>query len=355
LGRAIGFQIGSQWRNACPGTSGSNRSRSASMKPIGWIIATLAFAAMITGGVGHAESYPSRVIHLILPQPAGGAVDLIARSLAQNFSESLGRPVIVENMPGANGGIAAERVARSTPDGYTLMVAVDSNLVVNPSLYASLAYDPFRDFVPISIIAGLHMVLVANPDVPANTVGELIAYAKAHPNKLNYAGIGLGTSPHMGMELFKRITKTQINEVEYRGTSQAMADVLSHTVDVMLTGPPAAQALSKGGKLKLLAITGPSRLPQMPDVPTLAEAGVPGCEIESWFGLLAPANTPKPILDLLSREVKKAVAEPQFVGRMQTQGLNIIGSTPEQMTLRMKDDTKKWKTLIDDAGLKIEQ
>jgi tripartite-type tricarboxylate transporter receptor subunit TctC len=258
-------------------------------------------------------------------------------------------------MPGANGSIAAERVARSDPDGYTLMVAVDSNLVVNPSLYASLSYDPFRDFAPISIIAGLHMVLVANPNVPAGTVGELIAYAKAHPNKLNYAGIGLGTAPHMGMELFKRITQTQINQVEYRGTSQAMADVLSGTVDVMLTGPPSAQALSKGGKLKLLAVTGPSRLPQMPDVPTLAEAGVPGGEIESWFGLLAPAKTPKPILDLLSQQVKKTVAEPQFVNRMQAEGLNVIGSTPEQMMLRMQEDTKKWKKLIDDAGLKIEQ
>jgi tripartite-type tricarboxylate transporter receptor subunit TctC len=326
-----------------------------SMKPIGWIIATLAFAVLITGGVGHAETYPSRVIRFILPQPAGGAVDLIARSIAQSFSQSLGQPVIVENMPGANGGIAAERVARSDPDGYTLMVAVDSNLVVNPSLYASLAYDPFRDFVPISIIAENHLVLVANPNVPANSVGELIAYAKAHPNKLNYAGIGLGTAQHMGMELFKRITKTQINLVEYRGTSQAMADVLSGTVDVMLTGPPSAQELSKGGKLKLLGVTGPSRLPQMPDVPTLAEAGVPGYEIQSWFGLLAPAKTPKPILDLLSQQVKKAVAEPQFVDRMQAQGLNIIGSTPEQMMQRMQDDTKKWKTLIDDAGLKIEQ
>lgn len=315
----------------------------------------LVLRALLAGSVAYAETYPSRVIRLILPQPPGGVVDLIARSLGQNLSESLGQPVIIENVPGANGGIAAGRVIRSAPDGYTLMVAVDSNLVVNPSLYPSLAYDPFRDFAPVSIIAGLHMVLVANPAVPANNVAELIAYAKAHPNKLNYAGIGLGTSPHMGMELFKAITRTEINQVEYRGTSQAMTDVLSGTINVMLTGPPAAQAMSKDGKLKLLAVAGPHRLPQMPDVPTLAEAGVPGCEIESWFGLLAPANTPKPILDLLSKEVQKAVAEPKFVSRMQTQGLNIIGNTPEQMTARMQDDTKKWKRLIDAMGMKIER
>lgn len=319
-------------------------------------IETVAFVAqvLIGGGAAHAKTYPSEVIRLILPQPAGGAVDLIARSLGQRLSESLGQPVIVENVPGANGGIAAARVARAAPDGYTLMFAVDSNLVVNPSLYPNLTYDPFRDFAPISIVAGLYMVLVANPNVPANTVGELIAYAKANPNKLNYAGIGLGTSPHMGMELFKFITKTQINEVEYRGTAQAMTDVLSGVVDIMLTGPPSAKALSKDGKLKLLAVAGPQRLPLMPDVPTLAEAGVPGIEIESWFGLLAPAKTPKPILNLLSKEVKKAAADPRFMDLMHSQGLEIIISTPEQMMSRMRDDTKKWKQLIDEVGIKIE-
>jgi tripartite-type tricarboxylate transporter receptor subunit TctC len=319
------------------------------------VVLAIAVRALLAGSVADAETYPSRVIRLILPQPAGGAVDLIARSLGENISESLGQPVIVENVPGANGGVAAERVIRSAPDGYTLMVAVDSNLVVNPSLYTNLTYDPFHDFVSISIIAGLYMVLVANPDVPANTVAELIAYAKAHPNKLNYAGIGLGTSPQMGMELFKAITKTQINQVEYRGTSQAMADLVSGTIDVMFTAPPAAQAMSKAGKLKPLAVAGPNRLPQMSDVPTLAEAGVPGCEIESWFGLLAPANTPKPVLDRLSNEVQKTVADPKFISRMQAQGLNVIGSTAEQMTARMQDDTKKWKQLINDVGIRIEQ
>ena len=153
------------------------------------VVLAIAVRALLAGSVADAETYPSRVIRLILPQPAGGAVDLIARSLGENISESLGQPVIVENVPGANGGVAAERVIRSAPDGYTLMVAVDSNLVVNPSLYTNLTYDPFHDFVSISIIAGLYMVLVANPDVPANTVAELIAYAKAHPNKLNYGGL----------------------------------------------------------------------------------------------------------------------------------------------------------------------
>ena len=185
------------------------------------------------------------------------------------------QPVIVENMPGANGSLAAAQVARATPDGYTLMLAVDSNLVINPSLYNNLNYDPFRDFAPISIIAKLHMVLVANPKVPANTVQELIAYAKAHPNKLNYASIGFGTAMHMGMELFKYDTHTEINQVSYRGTAPAMTDVVAGIVDVMFTGPPSAKAMSEGGKLKLLAVASPQRMPLMPDVPTVNEAGRP--------------------------------------------------------------------------------
>ncbi len=222
------------------------------------------------------------------------------------------QPVIVENMPGANGSLAAAQVARATPDGYTLMLAVDSNLVINPSLYHNLNYDPFRDFAPISIIAKLHMVLVANPKVPANTVQELIAYAKAHPNKLNYASIGFGTAMHMGMELFKYDTHTEINQVSYRGTAPAMTDVVAGIVDVMFTGPPSAKAMSEGGKLKLLAVASPQRMPLMPDVPTVNEAGVPGFEMASWFGLLAPAKTPKEIVERLSKEVQKAVADPKF-------------------------------------------
>ena len=235
------------------------------------------------------------------------------------------------------------------------MLAVDSNLVVNPSLYHNLTYDPFRDFVPISIIAKLHMVLVANPKVDANNVLELIAYAKAHPNKLNYASIGLGTAMHMGMELFKFATKTEINQVSYRGTAPAMTDVVAGIVEVMFTGPPSAKAMSEGGKLKLLAVAAPKRMALMPDVPTMEEASVPGYEMASWFGLLAPAKTPKAIVDRLSQEVKKAVDDPKFGERMKAQGLESVGSTPEAMLSTMQVDTKKWAELIEATGIKIPQ
>ena len=206
-----------------------------------------------------AQDYPSHPIKFILPQPAGGAVDLIARTLGERLSEQMKQPVVVENRPGANGGLAAADVARSTPDGYTLFVAVDTNLVVNPTLYPNLPYDPFRDFAPISVLTRLPLVLVANPQVPANNVRELIAYAKANPGKLNYASIGLGTQQHLGMELFKLMTKTDINQVEYRGTAAAMTDVIAGNVDIMFTGTPSAKGMSEGGKLKLLAVTGKTR------------------------------------------------------------------------------------------------
>jgi tripartite-type tricarboxylate transporter receptor subunit TctC len=320
------------------------------------VSAALALACIVAApDLARAQDYPSRPIKLVLPQPAGGAVDLIARSLGERLSEQMQQPVIVENMPGANGSLAGAAVARAAPDGYTLMLAVDSNLVINPSLYNNLNYDPFRDFAPIGVIAKLNMVLVANPKVEAANVGELVAYAKAHPNKLNYAGIGIGSAMHMGMELFKFMTKTEINHVSYRGTAPAMTDVVAGVVDVMFTGPPSAKSMSEGGKLKLLAVASPQRMALMPDVPTVSESGVAGYEMASWFGLLAPAKTPKAITDRLSQEVNKAVNDPRFSGRMAAQGLQVVGGTPEQMLARMQADTRKWADLIKATDIRIPQ
>jgi tripartite-type tricarboxylate transporter receptor subunit TctC len=301
------------------------------------------------------DAYPSKPIRFVLPQPAGGAVDLIARSLGDRMSESMRQPVIVENQPGANGGLAAGQVMRATPDGYTLFMAVDTNLVVNPSLYPNLAYDPFRDFTPISVIAKVHLVLVASSKVEANSVRELIALAKAKPGKLNYASIGLGTQAHLGMELFKLMTKTDIAMVSYRGTAPAMTDLAAGVVDVMFTGPPSAMALAAGGKVKMLALAAPGRLSLMPQVPTVAEAGVPGYELSGWFGLLAPARTPQNVIDRLSGEVKKAVADPKLKDRLTDQGLVVAGSSPEEMLALMRADSRKWSDVITATGVKIPQ
>ena len=278
-----------------------------------------------------AQDYPARPIKLVLPQPAGGAIDLISRTLGDRLAEQMQQPMIVENLPGANGGLAAGQVARSAPDGYTLFMAVDTNLTVNPNLYPNLGYDPFGDFVPISVLTKVSLVLVANPKVPANNVRDLIAHAKANPGKLNYASIGLGTQAHLGMELFKLMTKTDINMVSYRGTAPAMTDVVAGQVDVMFTGPPSAKAMSEGGKLKILAVGGKQRLALMPEVPTVDEAGVPGYELVGWFGILAPAKTPKPLLDRLTREVRQAVTDRQFSDKMTAQGLEVVGSTADDM------------------------
>jgi tripartite-type tricarboxylate transporter receptor subunit TctC len=303
--------------------------------------------------VAGAQDYPSHAIRLVLPQPPGGAIDLIARTLAERLSEQMGRPVIVENRPGANGGLAAGDVVRSAPDGYTLFMAVDTNLVVNPTLYHDLPYAPFRDFAPISVLTRSELVLVANPKLPADTVRELIAYAKANPGKLNYASIGLGTQSHLGMELFKLMTKTQITRIDYRGTAPAMTDVVAGRSDIMITGPPSAKAMSEGGKLKLIAVTGKQRHPLMPDVPTIDESGVPGYSVTGWFGILAPARTPQAVLDRLSKEVQAAVADQRFRNTMTNVGLDVVGSTPAEMLALMHADTKKWAAVIQATGAKI--
>jgi tripartite-type tricarboxylate transporter receptor subunit TctC len=322
------------------------------------ILAALVCSILIASTAGrpaHADDYPSKPIRLVLPQPAGGAVDLIARSLGDRLSEQMRQPVIIENQPGANGGLAASQVTRATPDGHTLFMAVDTNLVVNPSLYPNLPYDPFRDFIPISIVAKVYLVLVASALVQAGSVQELIAYAKANPGKLNYASIGLGTQAHLGMELFKLMTKTDIAQVSYRGTAPAMTDIAAGVVEVMFTGPPSAMSLAAGGKVKLLAVASPQRSKLMPNVPTVQEAGVPGYELAGWFGLLAPAKTPPSVVDRLSAEVKKAVADARLKDRLTEQGLEVFGSSSEEMLGIMRSDTKKWSEVIAATGAKIPQ
>jgi len=319
------------------------------------IVLAVATCAALAATARADDRYPSRPVKLVLPQPAGGAVDLIARALADRLAEQMGQPFIVENMPGANGSIAGGNVARAPADGYTLMLAVDSNLVINPSLYHTLTYDPFKDFAPISIIARLNMVLVANPKVSANSVRELIDYAKQNPNKLNYAEIGIGSAMHMGMEQFKFMTKTEINRVSYRGTAPAISDVVAGNVDLMFTGPPSAKSMSEGGKLKVLAVASAERMALMPDVPTVAEAGVPGYTMASWFGLLAPAKTSAAIVERLSAETKKAVSSQAFQDRMKSVGLEIDGGTPAAMLETMRSDTQRWAELIKATGITIPQ
>jgi tripartite-type tricarboxylate transporter receptor subunit TctC len=316
-------------------------------------VALFALAIAATGPARAEDQYPTRLISIVLPQPAGGAVDLIARTLGERLSESMKQPVIIENKPGANGSLAAGQVARATPDGYTLFLAVDTNLVVNPSLYPDITYDPFKDFVPIGVIAKLYLALVSNPKLPVDNIADLIKLAKAKPGKLNYGSIGYGSPHHLGMELFKLETKTDLMQVQFRGTAATNAALIGGVVDVGFTGPQAAISLAKSDKLKILAVTSPQRSKLLPNVPTMQEQGVPGFELSTWFGLLAPANTPKSIVDKLSREMRKAVADPEFKNRITTLGLDVVGSTPEEMLALMKTDTVHWRNLIETTHAKV--
>jgi tripartite-type tricarboxylate transporter receptor subunit TctC len=309
----------------------------------------------LAGSVRAQDSYPSKPIHLIVTTAAGGAGDLVARAVADRLSESMRQPVIIENQPAGNGGIAAGQVAKAAPDGHTLMTVVDSTLTINPHLYRNLAYDPFRDFAPVSMITRLPLVLVTSNSVQAKSVRELIELARANPGKLNYASTGVGTVLQIGMELFKLMTKTDIVHVPYRATTTAMADLMGGRIDLILIGQSSVKPLMEAGKLKVLAIASPQRSPLMPEVPTLEEAGVPGYEVRSWFGMLAPARTPASIVDRLAREVKKAAVDPRFVAALAPQGMQIIASSPEEMQTAMQADSRKWGEVIAATGTTINQ
>jgi tripartite-type tricarboxylate transporter receptor subunit TctC len=309
---------------------------------------------LLLSGAAAAQDYPARPIRLVLPQPPGGAVDFISRTLGATLQKSLGQAIVVDNKPGANGIVAAEFVARSPADGYTLFMAVDTNLVVNPNLYAKVPYDPFRDFAPISVIARNGLVLVANPAFPPHNVAEVIAYAKANPGKVNYASIGYGSQHHLGMELFKAMAGIDLVHVPYKSQAAALSDIAQGAASIGLSGTPAALALSKAGQLKILAVTSLERSKYLPQLPTMAESGLPGFDVSGWFGLLAPASTPQPVLARLQQDVRKALEDAEFRAGLSKVGLEPVGGTPAEMLALMKSDTEKWAKVIRDSGAKIE-
>ena len=308
----------------------------------------------LVAGMTSAQDYPARPLHLVLPQPPGGAVDFISRTLGATLQKSMGQAIVVDNKPGANGIVAAEFVAKAPADGYTLFMAVDTNLVVNPNLYAKVPYDPFRDFAPISVIARNGLVLVANNSFPPSNVAEVIAYAKANPGKVNYASIGYGSQHHLGMELLKAMAKIDLVHVPYKSQAAALSDIVQGAASIGLSGTPAALALSKGGQLKILAVTSLERSKYLPQLPTMAESGLPGYDVNGWFGLLAPASTPAPVMGRLQQEVRTAMDDAEFRAALLKVGLDPVGSTSAQMLALMKSDTEKWAKVIRDSGAKIE-
>jgi tripartite-type tricarboxylate transporter receptor subunit TctC len=311
---------------------------------------------LISAAAVHAQDgYPSKPIQVVVTTAAGGALDLVARTVADRLSPSLHQPIIIDNQPAGNGSVAAGQFAKAMPDGHTLMMVVDSTMTINPHLYRNLSYDAFRDFAPVSVITRLPLVLVSNPSVQARDLKELIAVVKANPGKLNYASTGVGTQLHIGMEMFKLLTKTDIVHVPYRATTSAMADLLGGRIDLALIGLSSAKMQVESGKLRPYAIAAPQRSSLMPDVPTAEEAGLPGFEVRSWFGMFAPARTPPGVIDRLSREIKKASTDPKFVEALAPQGMQIIASSPEEMAQALREDFKKWGDVIRDTGTTINQ
>lgn len=303
--------------------------------------------------LAHAETYPSRPVRIIVPSSAGGGTDISARVLAQHLSVALGQQFVIENRPGAGQMIGIEAAAHAPPDGYTLLMAA-STLALNPIMFRKVPYDPERDFAPISEVASLPNVLVTHPDQAIHSVKDLIALAKREPGKLTYASAGIGTSPHMGMELFKYLAGVDITHIPYRGTAPALTDTISRSVTVTLASALSSKPHVDGGRLRALGVSGGKRLDGLPDVPTIAEAGVPGYEALQWYGLLAPTGTPAEIVARLQDEVAKALKAADVKERLAADGAEGVGSTPAEFAARIKGELKKWREVADAAGIKPE-
>ncbi|HZA49135.1 MAG TPA: tripartite tricarboxylate transporter substrate binding protein [Myxococcaceae bacterium] len=301
-----------------------------------------------------AEPYPSKPIKVIVPFPAGGTTDLVARVIGQELTKAWGQQVVVENRPGAGGNIGSEAAAKSPPDGYTLLMGTVGTHGINPSLYKKLPYDAVKDFAPITLATSGPNILVVHPSLPAKSVKELIAYAKANPAKLNFASSGNGTSIHLCGELFKTKTGLQMTHVPYKGSAPAVTDLIGGQVQLMFDNMPSAWPHVKTGKLRALAVTTAKRSQTAPDLPTIAESGVPGFDATSWFGLLAPAGTPKEIVTKLNKETVRILKTPEVKERLLAQGAEPVGNSPEQFAAHIKAEIEKWRKVVEASGAQID-
>jgi tripartite-type tricarboxylate transporter receptor subunit TctC len=302
----------------------------------------------------HAETYPSKSIKIVVPYPAAGTPDILSREVAAKLTKALGQQVIVDNRPGAGGNIGSDLVAKSAPDGYTLIMATVATHSINQALYKKLPFDPIKDFAPIILVATTPNVLVVNPKLPVKTVKDLIALAKSKPGELTFASGGNGTSHHIGGSLFQKLTGVQMTHVPYKGSGAALPDMIGGQVDIMFDNLTSSMPHIKSGKLRAIATTGTTRSAALPDLPTVAEAGVPGFEITAWFGLLAPANTPQAILNRLNREVTKILTLPEMTAKLIAQGAEPAPGTPQQLAQFIKDKTAQWAPIVKASGAQID-
>jgi len=317
--------------------------------------AALAFLALSFAQLALAQPYPSKPIRIVVPYPAGGGLDLIARAVGNQLAQRWGQAVVVENKPGSGTIVAADGVAKSAPDGHTLLLTTDSTITINPHLYAKLPYDPVKDFAPVTQLVFLNQLLLANSAVPANNLKELIAYAKANPNKLNYASYGSGSQPNLAMEMFKSQAGIEVVHVPYKGIPQAVPAVIAGEVQLTFSGAASSIAHIRGARLKPLAIGGRSRLALLPDVPTFAEQGFPEIPSNAWFGLFAPAGTPREVIGKLHGEITKMLKEPEFNQReVVAKGYELVASTPEEFAAFLAADSVRNARAVKISGARVE-
>jgi tripartite-type tricarboxylate transporter receptor subunit TctC len=312
-----------------------------------------ALATSVVVAPATAADYPDRPIRFVVPLAPGGAVDIAARAIAQELSVNLKQQVVVDNRSGGGGNIGAEIVAKAPPDGYTMVMGSSSNFGVNPTLYKNLPYDAVRDFTPVTLTSFAPNALYVHPSVPAQTVKELVALAKAKPGTLNYASSGQGSSSHMAGELFKLVAGVDITNVPYKGTGQALTDVLGGQVQMQFGSVMAVLQHVKSGKLRVLAVTVPKRVPAIPQVPTMAEAGYPGVETTVWTGVLVPAKTPAPIVAKLNREIVAILKKPDVRERFAAQGAEAVGSTSAEFAAHIRREIDKWGKVVRAARLTV--
>ncbi|MBU6190559.1 MAG: tripartite tricarboxylate transporter substrate binding protein [Betaproteobacteria bacterium] len=307
-----------------------------------------------TAVAAQAQTFPTKPIRLVCPFPPGGAVDIASRAIAAELSKTIGQPVSVENKPGAGGNIGGVEVARSAPDGYTLLMTTSGINGINPVLYRKMPFDPNKDLTSVAALVSLSNVLVAHPSVKATNVAELLALLRSNPGKVTFASSGSGTSIHMSGEMFMHLTGTRMIHVPYKGSAPAITDLLGGQVQVMFDNIPSALPHIRSGKLRALATTGAQRDPALPDLPTIAEAGVNAYEAGVWFGLAAPAGTPADVIAKISTEAIKGTRSPEFVKRMTELGYVIMGLGPEQMTAMLKAEIERWTPVIKASGAVVE-
>jgi len=300
-----------------------------------------------------AQQYPVRTIRLIAHSSPGGTSDILGRLVAQKLTEALGQQVVVENRAGASGIIGVEVAAKSAPDGYTMLIT-QTSIAINPSMFAKLPYNAMRDFAPITQLVAAPNLLIVHPSVPATSVKGFIALAKAKPDSLVNGSPGQGTSPHLSAELFKIMTGIKMEQVQFKGAGQAIVSLLAGEIPVMFTTPPTAMPYVKANRLRPLGVTTTTRIEALPDIPSIAEAGVPGYESVQWFGMLVPAGTPRAILERLHQEITRALRAPDMKERLTSLGLNAVGSTPEEFAGYIKSETEKWAKVIKSMGIKPE-